>query len=149
MDNVKTTTWIAFDENADFVEFQEEDKVLSKRAAGRFIEKVGTWKNGSYTNSAYFAKFLDSEGNAIDGLRINGWVLRGPDIYSDAWFNSINISFNIIDPKGAGNSKWIIRSILPPKIRRTNPGGFLPWFPAIPLDADPLKKKSIPDFGAY
>jgi hypothetical protein len=44
---------------------------------------------------------------------------------------------------------WIIRSILTPSIRRTDPGDFLPWFPAIPADADPLKKKSIPDFGAY
>lgn len=116
MDTVKKIVWVTVDENLGFSDFENREHALSKNHIAIFQEREGSWVNGSYTNYAYDAHFMNISGDKIDSIVMNNWRLIGPKIYAGDFYAKEIIYFDIMDPKGmckdfmTGKSRNGIRS---------------------------------------
>jgi len=101
---------VAFYAFVSFSEYRKcsslEEALLSKPIYV-FKELFGYWENGGYKNKGYHYEIFDYLGNEVSEVLApyqadpyKSWVLMGPDVRMDNYFQATEINFHITDPHG-------------------------------------------------
>lgn len=110
MDTVKKTAWVTVDENMEFAEFGTMNEALGKLAIATFFEQEGTWVNGTYSNYAYAAHFINNAGEKTDSIYVNNWRIIGPRIYTGEFYAKEVVLFDLMDPMGITQERMFGKS---------------------------------------
>jgi hypothetical protein len=100
-------TYYAFENFSNYRKYSSLEESLLSKPIYVFKELFGYWKNAGYKNRGYHYEIFNSTGEEVkqivapwQGDPYKLWVLMGPDVRMDNYFQATEINFQVTDPRG-------------------------------------------------